>query len=42
LCRAALRRFEARFRAMEASLPRPMAECGLDEMMAHWRRAKEG
>jgi hypothetical protein len=40
LCRAALRRFEARFRAMEATLPRPMAECSLDEMMAHWRRAK--
>jgi len=40
LCRAALRRFEARFRAMETTLPRPMAECSLDEMMAHWRRAK--
>lgn len=42
LCRAALRRFETRFRAMESGLPRPMAECTLDEMMAHWRRAKGG
>ena len=42
LCRVALRRFESRFRAMEQTLPRPMAECTLDEMMAHWRRAKGG
>jgi MazG family protein len=41
LCRTALRRFETRFRHMEQTLPRPMAECTLDEMMAHWRRAKE-
>ena len=42
LCRVALRRFESRFRAMEQTLPRPMATCTLDEMMAHWRRAKGG
>jgi MazG family protein len=41
LCRVALRRFETRFRHMEQTLPRPMAECTLDEMMAHWRRAKD-
>jgi MazG family protein len=39
--RAALRRFEQRFRAIEADLDRPMKECSLDEMLAAWRRAKE-
>jgi tetrapyrrole methylase family protein/MazG family protein len=40
LCREAVRRFEARFRAMETGLPRPMKDCSLDEMMAGWHAAK--
>ena len=40
LCRAALARFEARFRAMEVDLPGPMKEQGLDVLMAAWERAK--
>lgn len=38
--REALRRFERRFREMEASLGRPLGDASLDEMMAAWRRAK--
>ncbi|MBM3987137.1 MAG: nucleoside triphosphate pyrophosphohydrolase [Planctomycetes bacterium] len=38
--RAALRRFESRFRAMERDLARPFSACTLDEMMSAWRRAK--
>lgn len=38
--RAALRRFEARFRAMEALLPRPLNACDLATMMAAWTQAK--
>lgn len=39
--RAALRRFERRFRAIESDLGRPLKDCTLDEMLAAWRRAKE-
>jgi uncharacterized protein YabN with tetrapyrrole methylase and pyrophosphatase domain len=38
--REALRRFERRFRAVEADLDRPLSECSLDEMLAAWGRAK--
>lgn len=38
--RAALRRFEARFRVMEALLPRPLNACDLPTMMAAWTEAK--
>ncbi|MCC7013937.1 MAG: nucleoside triphosphate pyrophosphohydrolase [Planctomycetes bacterium] len=38
--RAALRRFEQRFRAMELDLGRPFGECSLEQMMAAWQRAK--
>ncbi|HUR26647.1 MAG TPA: nucleoside triphosphate pyrophosphohydrolase [Planctomycetota bacterium] len=38
--RLALRRFEARFRAMEEDLARPLQECTLAEMMSAWSRAK--
>jgi MazG family protein len=38
--RIALRRFEARFRAMEQDLARPLSDCSLAEMMAAWARAK--
>lgn len=38
--RAALRRFERRFRSMEARLPRPMDACSLEELMALWRAVK--
>jgi MazG family protein len=38
--RAALRRFDSRFRSMEKDLGRPFSACSLDEMMAAWRRAK--
>jgi MazG family protein len=38
--RAALRRFEKRFRAMESDLARPFPQCTLAEMMAAWQRAK--
>lgn len=40
LCRDAVRRFEARFRAMELELARPLATCKLDELVAAWQRAK--
>jgi tetrapyrrole methylase family protein / MazG family protein len=40
VCRDAVRRFEARFRAMESSLARPMKECTLEELTAAWERAK--
>ncbi len=39
--RAALRRFESRFRAIETDLDRPLKDCTLDEMLAAWRRAKD-
>jgi len=38
--RGALRRFETRFRAVEADLPRPMREHALEEIVASWGRAK--
>jgi len=38
--RGALRRFEARFRAVESDLPRPMREHALEEIVASWGRAK--
>ncbi|MEL6430759.1 MAG: nucleoside triphosphate pyrophosphohydrolase [Planctomycetota bacterium] len=41
LCRSALRRFESRFRHMEAALGGTLAGRSLDEMMAAWRGAKE-
>jgi MazG family protein len=41
LARAAVRRFEQRFRSMEAAIGRPLKECSLDEMLAAWQRAKE-
>ena len=40
--REAVRRFEGRFRAMEASVGRPLKDCTLDEMLGEWQRAKEG
>lgn len=40
LCRDAARRFEARFRAMESELARPMKEHSLAELTAAWERAK--
>jgi nucleoside triphosphate diphosphatase len=40
LCRAALVRFEGRFRAMEQDLPGPMQEQGLAALMEAWGRAK--
>jgi len=40
LCRAALARFEARFRAMEQDLPGPMKSQTLAVLMAAWERAK--
>lgn len=40
LCRAALRRFEGRFRHMEGALGGSLAGRSLDEMMDAWRRAK--
>ncbi|MEM6571171.1 MAG: nucleoside triphosphate pyrophosphohydrolase [Planctomycetota bacterium] len=41
LCRAALRRFEARFRDMETQLGGSLAGHDLDAMMSAWVRAKE-
>ena len=38
--RGALRRFEARFRAVESDLPRPIREHALEEIVAAWGRAK--
>lgn len=40
LCRASVRRFEGRFRAMETELARPMSTCTIDELVAAWARAK--
>jgi MazG family protein len=40
-CRDSVRRFEARFRSMEAGLARPMKESSLAELTAAWGRAKE-
>ena len=39
--RDAVRRFEQRFRALEADLGRPLGECTLDELLAAWARAKD-
>ena len=39
-CRAAIRRFEARFRRLEDGLDRPMGELELEELVARWRAAK--
>ncbi|MDF1798684.1 MAG: nucleoside triphosphate pyrophosphohydrolase [Planctomycetota bacterium] len=39
--RSALRRFEQRFRAVEASFGGDLAGADLDQMMAAWERAKE-
>lgn len=41
LCRQAVRRFEGRYRHMEAQLGGSLAGRSLDEMMAAWGRAKE-
>jgi nucleoside triphosphate diphosphatase len=38
--REALRRFERRFRALEAEVGRPLAECSLDVLLAAWRAVK--
>jgi MazG family protein len=38
--RQALRRFDARFRSMEAELGVPLATCSLEQMLAAWRSAK--
>jgi uncharacterized protein YabN with tetrapyrrole methylase and pyrophosphatase domain len=40
-CRAALRRFEQRFRAMEGDLDGPLAGHDLAELVRAWARAKE-
>lgn len=39
-CRAAVRRFEERFRRLEAGLERPMAELSLDELAQRWRAGR--
>jgi len=41
LCRDAVRRFETRFRSMEAGLARPMAETSLTELTRAWETAKQ-
>jgi MazG family protein len=38
--REALRRFERRFRALEAEVGRPLSECSLDVLLAAWREVK--
>lgn len=40
--RAALRRFEARFRALEARVGGPLADQPLEALLAHWRAIKSG
>jgi hypothetical protein len=40
LCRDALRRFEARFRAMEAAVGKPLRGLSLHAMTAAWEKAK--
>ena len=40
--RAAVRRFEERFRAMERAVDGPLAERSLEELVAAWQRAKAG
>jgi uncharacterized protein YabN with tetrapyrrole methylase and pyrophosphatase domain len=40
LCRDAVRRFEGRFRAMEAKLDRPMSEQSLESLLIAWNEAK--
>lgn len=40
LCRAAVRRFEGRFRALEKALDRPLAEHTEAELVAAWERVK--
>lgn len=39
--RAALRRFEARFRALESTVEGPLSERSTDELMAVWKTVKE-
>jgi len=39
--REALRRFERRFRALEADVGRPLVECSLDDLLAAWRGVKQ-
>lgn len=41
VCRAALRRFEGRFRSMEEGLGGPIADFDLPELMGAWAAAKE-
>jgi len=40
LCRDAVRRFERRFRSMEAKLERPMSEQSLENLLIAWNEAK--
>jgi MazG family protein len=40
LCRDAVRRFERRFRSMEANLEQPMSEQPLETLLAAWNEAK--
>jgi MazG family protein len=40
LCRDAVRRFERRFRSMEANLERPMSEQSLETLLIAWNEAK--
>jgi tetrapyrrole methylase family protein / MazG family protein len=40
LCRDAVRRFERRFRSMEANLEQPMGEQPLESLLAAWNEAK--
>ncbi len=42
VARDAVRRFEGRFRVMEAGVGKPLKECTLEEMLVGWERAKEG
>jgi len=39
--REALRRFERRFRALEADVGRPLADCSLEDLLSAWGRVKE-
>ena len=40
LCRDALRRFEARFRAMEGALPKPLSSHSREALLAAWAKVK--
>jgi MazG family protein len=42
LCRSALRRFEARFRAIESALPGPLSAHPREELLAAWAKVKSG